>query len=108
MYLTSYYGLWTYFDAMVNRWNTFDQGFWVPTAIYAQPSFDSGYVYVSQAQQTIYLNPILGVQYVENIKFVSISFADSPSPTEFYPLTLRHSPNYNVNPISMGFDTNEY
>jgi hypothetical protein len=104
LHITNVVGLWTYFDAMVNRWNSFDQGFWIPTAIYAQPSFDSGYKYVSQAQQSFTM--ISALQNVENINFVSISFADSPSPTAFHPLTVRYHNDYNPNPVSMGFDTN--
>lgn len=101
MHLTSNVGLWTYFDAMVSRMNSLDQGFWVPAVVYAKPAIDSGYKYVTQLRQMIKM--IDNMQNVEKISFISISFADSTAPTEFYPLTLRHHPGYNLNPISMGF-----
>jgi hypothetical protein len=48
--------------------------------------------------------PIISIANVEDINFISVSFADSPDPTEFYPLTLRYAPNQNWNPVSMHFD----
>ncbi len=42
---------------------------------------------------------------VDKINFISVSFADSQTPTEFYPLTIRYSPNKNYNPVSMHFDS---
>ncbi len=42
---------------------------------------------------------------IEKINFISISFADSPDPTEFHPLTIRYARNQNLNPVSMHFIT---
>jgi len=87
---------------MVSKWNSIDQGFWVPAVIYAKPAYDSGYVFVSGTRNMFQLGGIYG--NVEDINFVSISFADSPDPIEFYPLTVRYANHINLNPVSMHFD----
>lgn len=103
MQLMSSQGLWSFFDASISRWTTMDKGFWIPSVIYAKPTLDSGYKYVARNHQT--LTMLTKIQDIEKINFVSISFADSPAPTEFYPLTSRYCSNYNLNPVSMHFDT---